>query len=659
MTEIRAFVGHSFTDDDTDVVGKFLKYLNQLSNSDLKFSWDHAEAAEPKVLAEKVMSLLSDKNVFIGICTKKERVISPDSLTKSFFHPNRLMAQKGEFFWKTSDWIIQEIGLAKGKDLDLVLLVETGVRPPGGLQGDVEYISFDRASPERSFGKIVEMIAALSPKASSPSVTSTDSKSIPAEEERERETPVDDYWKTPQPEWNRGQYEIAYWRMTLNDDTAGIASIDKAYLETEDAEGDDNRNSWQAFAEFTRLRWAKGGSLAKLEALADAHPDSSGTLGYLAQAYEEYQDYAKAASTYETAASKTTNHTEVLRLMGRAAVEHVRAESSENALAIVSRMKIQAEESGNGELQILKVLRKLAELEKEDEATLAIMERIVEVDPSDIDTHFSLAYKHSKCGNDDLALLHYLKIPFQERNSMTWNNLGVVFDRFSLPAKSVDAYRRAEGMAETLAMSNLASKFISAGFLLEAQKQCDDALAIENYHKNIPHTLARLKGLPDQEDKKEAELLEKAKPKSDFYEQFGRVASRPDLSELAERWEGPDCVLEVTLGGRAFGAVGSYERPLSGLVASALFGGGTSSRNESVRFRVKYSGTLRGRAIEAHVTRAREDATPRESLIVGSSTDETKVLMVLTDDESELRVMESPSGSDPRFYTLKRQATNA
>ena len=165
--------------------------------------------------------------------------------------------------------------------------------------------------------------------------------------------------------------------------------------------------------------------------------------------------------------------------------------------------------------------------------------------------------------------------------------------------------------------------------------------------------------MPDKEDKKEAELLEKAKPKSDFYEQFGRAASRPDPSGLAERWEGPNCVLDVTLHGRAFGAVGSYERPSSGLFGSALLGGSTSSGKASVRFRVEYSGTLRGRAIEAHVTRSREDATARKSTILGSSTDEIKVLMVLTDDESELRVMESPSGSDPRFYTLKRQATNA
>ena len=38
------------------------------------------------------------------------------------------------------------------------------------------------------------------------------------------------------------------------------------------------------------------------------------------------------------------------------------------------------------------------------------------------------------------------------------------------PSKSVDTYRRAEGLGETLAMSNLAQKLIKAGFLKEADE---------------------------------------------------------------------------------------------------------------------------------------------------------------------------------------------
>ncbi len=309
----------------------------------------------------------------------------------------------------------------------------------------------------------------------------------------------------------------------------------------------------------------------------------------------------------------------MLRILGRAAVDYTRAEMQEAASAVVSRIKIQVEESGNGELQLLEALQELAEIAKDDEANLAIMERIVEVDPSDADTRFSLAYKHSQLGNDDLALLHYSRIPYQERSSATWNNLGVAFDAFSLPAKSVIAYRRAEEMGETLAMSNLALKFISAGFLPEAQKQCDSALAIKDYHKNVGGALKRLKELPDKEDKKEAELLERAKPKSNFYRQFGRAASRRETNEVTGSWEGPDCVLNATLLGSVFEAAGSYEQPSNPLLAGLMgFGSGTvaSSKGKPTRFRVRYSGTVRARAIEARVTRAPEDASPAATTLL-------------------------------------------
>ena len=85
------------------------------------------------------------------------------------------------------------------------------------------------------------------------------------------------------------------------------------------------------------------------------------------------------------------------------------------------------------------------------------------------------------------------------------------------------------------------------------------------------------------------------------------------------------------------------------------FGVGAGSGNASERFQVAYSGTLSGRAIEARVTRNQKDSTPVANSLLGSATNQPKVLMVLSDDECELRVMEDPSGSDPKFYSLKRQ----
>lgn len=132
---IRAFVGHSFTPEDANLVGVILKYLSGIAAINPSFSWEHAENPEPEVVDVKVLGLLADKNVFIGICTRKERVIQPTSLKRPWFFRSLLAAPAEDFQWKTSDWIIQEIGLAVGRGLKVVLLLETGVKTPGALQG--------------------------------------------------------------------------------------------------------------------------------------------------------------------------------------------------------------------------------------------------------------------------------------------------------------------------------------------------------------------------------------------------------------------------------------------------------------------------------------------------------------------------------------------
>jgi hypothetical protein len=95
---------------------------------------------------------MSDKNVFIAICTRRERAILPDTLKRTFYPRGLFKAKEEQFLWNTTDWLIQEIGFAIGKGLDLILLLEAGVEKPGGLQGDIEHIEFDRTSPEKAFG---------------------------------------------------------------------------------------------------------------------------------------------------------------------------------------------------------------------------------------------------------------------------------------------------------------------------------------------------------------------------------------------------------------------------------------------------------------------------------------------------------------------------
>src|SRR5262249_49466208 len=142
---IRAFVGHSFLPKDEDVVKAFTNYLNDLKDALPSFMWEHAERAEPTTLTDKVLKIAKDKNLFIGICTKKESAVPAESLASWWPFRAYLLARSDQYESKTSDWVIQEIGMAIGMGMKTIILQEKGLRSPGGLQGNTEYIEFERA----------------------------------------------------------------------------------------------------------------------------------------------------------------------------------------------------------------------------------------------------------------------------------------------------------------------------------------------------------------------------------------------------------------------------------------------------------------------------------------------------------------------------------
>ena len=207
MSEVKAFVGHSFTEDDREIVEKFLRFFSTIAKTNDEFSWEHAEGAEPQRLDEKVMRLMEGKNTFIGICTRKEKVGHKTAFHDRVFWRKQVIVDRRDLFWKTSDWIIQEIGYAKAKGLHLILLIEEGVRDPGGLQGNVEYIPFARAHPEATHARILEMIATIARKI--PDDPQKSSDVVPATAaEAEDEVASENLWKEPKPSWNEVHYEF-------------------------------------------------------------------------------------------------------------------------------------------------------------------------------------------------------------------------------------------------------------------------------------------------------------------------------------------------------------------------------------------------------------------------------------------------------------------
>ncbi|MEX2163175.1 MAG: tetratricopeptide repeat protein [Sulfuricaulis sp.] len=652
MSQIKAFVGHSFPSDEDAVVRAFLKFLDQVKAMNIGFSWDHAEAAEPKELADKVMHLIEDKNLFIGICTNKELAVAPSKLERGFFNNKILKGDEAQFSAKTSDWIIQEIGLAIGCKMELILLVEEGVRQPGGLQGNIEYITFDRSAPEKSFVKLLEMIQALRPKARVLTVEETQTTAAPPSETQEAKK-VGDEWLKPKPEWKRRNYEFALMSMIADENEQGAKSISDVYMATPDGQKAKNRESWEAFCEYMRLTFGKGGDLAKLQRLVKAYPDNSGVQKYLAKAYLEYQDFEKAADHFEVAAEKSVDAKSQLTRYGEAAVAYFRAGLQQETKAIFGKMRDLVPKVDDGESVFIKSLRNVAEHANDKDLLLGLMERLIHLHPEDTNSRFSLAYKYSEVGYRDVSLLHYLKIPYQERGAATWNNLGVEFDHFDLHSKSVKAYRKAEELGKTLAMSNLAHKFIKEGFLEEAENICNNAVKIKDYHKNIGYAISRIKDVPEEEEKKENETVAKGAPLSEFYREFGLAASKNDVPNIAGTWDSERCPLKLEIKDGKLVAEGSYEREtLANIFALGLGGGGTTTPPKGTKYSVRYEGIVGGYTIKGSISIEEVGKPARTRSLLEIAGNSKEVLMIVSDNLKEIRVWEKGAADTERFYAL-------
>jgi hypothetical protein len=650
--DIRAFVGHSFNPRDEEVVKKFLKFFQQVQNSHSHFLWAHAEPAEPKILADKILEILKGMNTFIAICTKQERVFPSNSTHTTWWRNFSLKNKKFDPQWKTSDWIIQEIGLAIGRGLHLILLVESGVRQPGGLQGNLEYISFDREYPESSFGKLLEMITALSPKTIGAAVGSPDHKGVTSDEPK-NDTSNGTDWLIPKPEWKYANYESALIRAIASGDSIGEEQIYQSYLNTEYATQNNNNISWCAFREWLKIIVQGNGKIGNIKNIVDENPSSWRALDYLARAYEHYQEFAEAARTFENAANQAEDTAQKLRLLRRAAVTNIKADSRNAASILIDRMKAMAETMCD-ESQVLHAARDIAEHEKNDSLYVNLSERLSEINPGDTSIIFSLAYKYSNIKQGDLALFHYLRIPAPERTAMAWNNLGAILDEKSFPAKAVDAYESAKSMGETLAMSNLSYKLMEQGFLSNAQKECNDALRFPNFHKNIGAAISRISDIKIEEDVKLKEIIDKIKPISEFRRLMGKVSVASQPTEIAKYWHSPDSLLEVKIDGDLFTATGFYEKPESALARVVA---GTGQSEGPRRYLVEYKGTVRGRLIEGHVSHTLQ-GVPLLNSLLGSALSKTDFALVLSDDGVEMRAMESVANS-VRFYSMRQHRDGA
>jgi tetratricopeptide (TPR) repeat protein len=137
ITARSAFVGHTFSDNDANLIHDFKSLLGKLG-----LECESGQRPEGRPVSEKVKERIRAADVFVGFFTRREKIASRDE-------------------WTTSSWVIEEKAMAVELGKPLLLFVEDGVREIGGLQGDYEYVSFSRKKLHEAFLKAIDYVLSL------------------------------------------------------------------------------------------------------------------------------------------------------------------------------------------------------------------------------------------------------------------------------------------------------------------------------------------------------------------------------------------------------------------------------------------------------------------------------------------------------------------
>ena len=644
--ELNSFIAHSFASDDADLVRTFLEFFDHVRRLIPGFTWDHAEEAEPKLLSQKVREKMEDKNLFIGICTPKELAVTATALSRPFLAQKKLCGQQNSFEHKTSDWLLQEIGYAVGKGMRLIILLEEGTRQPGGIQGDMEYVPFNRDAPQASFNKILEMLTTLAPQdVVAPPLDH------PVAQEPESPEPVrpEAPQLLPQADWTLDQYFQALFYSIVDGDTVKEEQVSAAFLASPLSQPEEDRLHWHAERLRLRLLLSKEGSLDQLIALQKTNPESPTVAFSLASAYDGYGEHSKAAEMFEHAASRRDTSESRTTDLTLSAVSYAKAGNIKRATSLTDDCRnALAESPGYSALPLLKALVEIGRIRHEHDLFEATTEAVLQTEPENHDLRFSLAHHYSEVGRHGLALYHYNLLTARNPSGGNWNNLGVAADRLKLPCKAVRAYRAAEDLGETLAMSNLAQKYIDEGFIADAQLLIDKAIQQQNYDRHLGNPIARIRSAVESEEKAEAEVLEGVQPRRLFTLELANGLILPPPASFSAKYKGPVCELALRLTYPTLLLTGSYNRqrrkgfPFIPQLAN--------KPDDTVTVHVRYEGSLAGKGA-TYKKWEKEGGGPPSPQTDPSATG----IMILCEDLRLLRLLETPPKNGDSQYEIRLQ----
>ena len=289
-----------------------------------------------------------------------------------------------------------------------------------------------------------------------------------------------------------------------------------------------------------RYRHANDSSaLRKLQALAEQRKEVSHYVHFwIGFCYEEAGEFDNAAKAYEISAQSKQKEKDRAHDIVSLARCLFRAGKQSQAYKAVMQ-EIGKATDAEAVSTLYEGLASLYELSQDLELRALALEKALESKPNDTKLHFAAAYSYSQKELNDLSLLHYkTSLTFNPDDAPSLNNIAVQYEQLLMPMHSVKFYKKASERNETLAMANLAYRFMNAGFREEASEILNKAKQQANLHPNVGSAISAIPEKEEAESEIEERSLNSARTQQRFLLSFAEAyfTEKPNCPTFNGLW---------------------------------------------------------------------------------------------------------------------------
>ncbi|MFA7319165.1 MAG: hypothetical protein WC022_01020 [Parcubacteria group bacterium] len=302
-------------------------------------------------------------------------------------------------------------------------------------------------------------------------------------------------------DWEREMFIAAI----LNKDKEKMDTAYKKMLEL----GGDNKKDEILYLELSH-KLGDTTAISKLKGLLNSRDIMHAVNMAIGYCYEISDDLKNSELFYYQALKLAINDNEKSLAVQNLSVILYKYNKMDEAVNVLSEVlsNVQDDES---KVRIYEALADIYDKEKDYENKAFAIDKAVELKPNDSALLFKAGYSYAEGKYDEIALLHYKNAKsINPKDDSVQNNIGVQYDNLQMPIKSIESYKEAEKLGNTLASANLAYRLLNIGFVSEAKELLNSARGKENVHQNVNEALSEIPKKIEKESDIEKEKIREA-----------------------------------------------------------------------------------------------------------------------------------------------------